>query len=288
MSKLPHVIFVELIRAEGLVSAADTYIMLNSIGRHKHKESCYSTAKSDTIRNSSSPVYDEEIKLYLPDRSSKIAFNVFACSWTGDYLLGQAFIDVKNYPNLYTKGQITTPIELNVTKPKHVVYDSDGNATTAHSKNEQGKLFVRMRVPPLNNNMVGLFWNIDDHAGMFFNDIKGTKIFVELCGSEIFVFEGAIDDNQVFDTKKPRNGITVKKIPIADIVSVEENQSHQVEIDFDRLQLTMADNSVLNWAWGGDSSKFKGHWRKCFRSSGEIKFHSSQSIKDEKQGIYSR
>ena len=118
--------------------------------------------------------------------------------------------------------------------------------------------------------------------------IEWTKIFVELCGSEIFVFEGAIDDNQVFDTKKPRNGIAVKKIPIADIVSVEENQSHQVEIDFDRLQLTMADNSVLNWAWGGDSSKFKGHWRKCFRSSGEIKFHSSQSIKDEKQGIYSR
>jgi len=192
---------------------------------------------------------------------------------------------VKNYPKLYIKGEITSEIELKISRPKYAVYDCNGNATTTHSSKEQGKLFVRMRIPPLHSNMVGLFWSINDHAGIFFNDIKGTKIFVELCGDEIFVFEGAIDNNQVFDTKNPRNGITMKKIAIADIVSVEENQSHQVEIGFDRLQLKMRDGSVLNWAWGGDSSNFKGHWRKCFRSSGEIKFRSSQSIKQEKHGV---
>ena len=92
-----------------------------------------------------------------------------------------------------------------------------------------------------------------------------------------------------FSTHSTRNA-AVKKISVADIVSVEENQSHEVEITFDRLQLTMVDGSVLNWAWGGDSSKFKGHWRKCFRTAaaaGEIKFKSSQSIKDAKHGLSS-
>jgi len=274
-----------LIRAEGLVAPADTYILANSIEKHKHKESCYSTVKSDSVKNSSHPVYDEEIRLYLADRSSKVSLNIFGSSWTGDYLMGQAVIDVKNYPKLYTKGEITSEIELKISRPKYTVFDSDGRVTGARSSYEQGKLFVRMRIPPLRNNMVGLFWSINDHAGMFFNDIKGTKIFVELCGDEIFVFEGAIDDNQVFDTKNPRSGITMKKIALADIVSVEENQSHQVEIKFDRLQLKMKDGSILNWAWGGDSSNFKGHWRKCFRSFADIKFRSSQSIKEEKLGV---
>lgn len=290
MSKLPHVIFVELIKAEGLALPADTYVLVNSIEKHKHKESCFSTVKSDVVSNSATPVYDEEVKVYLANRACKVVLNVFSSSWTGDSLMGQAVIDISNYPTLYTKGEITVPIGLNISKPKYIVYDSNGQAMTTHSKNEQGKIFVKLRVPPMTNNMVGLFWNIDDHAGLFYNDVKGTKILIELCEETIFVFEGAVDYNQVFDTKKPRDGITVKKISVADIVSVEESQSHEVEITFDRLLLTMVDGSVLNWAWGGDSRKFKNYWRKCFRTAaaaGEIKFKSSQSIKDAKHRLSS-
>ena len=71
----------------------------------------------------------------------------------------------------------------------------------------------------------------------------------------------------MFDTSAPRDGVSVRKILCDDIDKIDENLSNQVEIQFDRVQLTLKDGELLNWAWGGDSGKAKQQWRNAFKKS---------------------
>merc|ERR1712070_1035498 len=108
---------------------------------------------------------------------------------------------------------------------------------------------IKMSIPSLSNNMCGLFYSIKETAGLFYNDVIGSKIWVVLCNDHFLVYEGGINKNTVFDTSAPRDGVSVRKILCDDIDKIDENLSNQVEIQFDRVQLTLKDGELLNWAW---------------------------------------
>jgi len=261
---IPHVIYITLISAEGLPEASTAYILANSLDRRHHSKKIYSTAKSQTIVNSSNPVFDEDMRLFLCG-SGHVTLNMFNKGTWSDSFLGQVVLNMHDFPQLYS-GECVT-LKLKLTSPTQPIFSTSGKAITAKISDAEGYIRITMRIPSISANMCGLFLSISEKSMLFFNDVRGKKIWVVLSDDELLVFSGAIDTNPIFDTSSPHDGVQMRLINCADIEYIDESVSDQVEIQFERLTLKLKSGEVLNWAWGADSSISKRYWRQAFRQT---------------------
>ena len=165
---VPHVLSIKIVGAEDLNSSnvfgyptPDAYVLVNAVkkllpGKRKVKGSlCHSTAKTSVIKQSYNPQWHEEVRATMVG-SGYLVLNVFSFSViAGDTFLGQAVIDIDDYPEIYHEQSLKLTLPL--LKADHPVYGHDGTLMSLLAVQGKGKITIQVSIPSVFSNMCGWF-----------------------------------------------------------------------------------------------------------------------------------
>ena len=157
---------------------------------------------------------------------------------------------------------------------KEKIYDQTGTEMVVADAPTPvvGFICVSVKIPTIYHNMCGWFWDIHDYINSFAQwDTTGTKIWVVVKDKVIRVYDN------------PYDNILKKTINTTDVLGMEVAQYDKLEIKVEGVKLLVElgpenarRRSELMWAWGDDSSKLKGLWKRAL-----IAHHQAPSVLNE-------
>ena len=280
---IPHVVNVKVEYATDLPanndmmgSKPDIFVLINTFSKKNLKKGrvlhCDSTNKSRTIVANQNPVFEEEFTSSAVG-SGKIVLNVMSehTLWAPT-LVGQAIIEQKKYWDLLAGKPKKFLIPLQ--QKKEPIYDQTGTemAVADAPQPVTGFICVSVAIPTIYHNMCGWFWDIHDYFNGFGAwDTTGSKIWVVVKDKIIYVYDNPYDNK------------LKKTINTTDVLGMEMTTYDKLEIEVEGVKLLIEigpenarRRSEILWAWGDDSSKIKGLWKRAL-----IAHHQAPSVLNE-------
>lgn len=239
------------------------------------KPFCFSASKSHIITGCS-PAWNEVLRL-TSSGTEHVTLNLFSKSlFATDTFLGQAVIDMSEHLSLFTRplsqedGNLgMLMLTLPFSAPVFPVYTSEGaKVKVAHVG--QGHIRLQLRIPSINENACGWFWNI---TSSYFGAISGDKVWVVLCDGYLFCYDNTFE------------ATLIRKIDCRRILTVENVVYDKLEIPLEGLKIQLNEKEQLLWGWATDSTRVKEIWTRVLR---RWLIHSTtKPVKENTSGIAS-
>ena len=240
-----------------IYDVADVYILVNTFRKVGKHQRCYTVAKTKVITQNTDPVFNQAIRVACVGHAGYVVFNVMSKHTIGgDTLMGQAVITLENHRELY-EGQ-AHHLRLPLDSMKHEVHDSTGSKLNLSPPTEvSGVLNISINIPSIYHNICGWFWSIKEE---FLRGTSGEKLWVVLHSGTLYVYSNPYDHDLKME------------IDVEAIQGIKETSYDKLEIKVEGIKLWIKPTEKtkgvkkekeLLWAWGDDSSKTKGLWRRA-------------------------
>jgi hypothetical protein len=275
LKNIPHIIKINLRGAEGLADTnyfltpiPDAYVLVNVIqdlsklpkkDTKSKKYKFLSSAQTSVFPGSYNPQWNEDLRLTIMG-SGYLVLNVFSKNtFTGDFFLGQAVIDIEKHPQLYF-GEVLA-IRIPINPPIHAIYSRTGEKLEKPAQIGQGSFNLSVHVPSIFSNMCGWFSRINTNL---FGDVYGKKMWVILDAGVLYCYDSQFEN------------YLIEQFSCNELADMEEIMCHKLEIAIEAISITFkpVEPEIIGrnmlWAWGSDVGQIKGLWRRAL-----IKNHGS-------------
>ena len=230
---------------------------MNTFRKVGKQQRCYTVAKTKVVVQSLDPIFNQAIRIACVGHAGFVVFNVMSKhTLAEDSIIGQAVINLENHKELY-EGSVHN-LRLPLQTIKHDVHDSTGSRLNLSPPSEvTGTLKVSINIPSIYQNMCGWFWSIKEG---FLQGPSGEKQWVVLHDGRVYVYSNPYDLSLIME------------IDVDDIQGIKETTYDKLEINVEGLKIWVKPSEKtkgikrekeLLWAWGDDSSKTKGLWRRA-------------------------
>ena len=246
----------------------NTYVLVNSMAGDLC-DKCFSSARSKTCQNSSTPTYPSLINIPVESKNSRLVFNLFKqCDDNStfkksdkkklnDALIGQAVLNLNLHAEFYST---TTPssIELRLGNQFLPIHATDGSVypdvqtmSSISADGHEAKVKVTLKVPlPITENMCGWFWQVKKN---FLFPPTWNRIWISANKSYILCYDTPYQQNLVLRISK------------SDINSVETQQYEREGESKDVFVFKCSKNDGLMISHGDETEKNHELWMKVLK-----------------------
>lgn len=237
----------------GTKTEPDAYVTVSSLLGGRNKPGCFSTVVTSSTKGFD-PSWNQRLRLSSVG-SAVVCFSILARGnvVSNDTLLGQATLDLDEYPSLFTSNDNSSiDLTLTIGIPQLPVFSQNGAKMKLLCGDCQGTMKIRVSVSSLLRNIGGAFWNMKSNI---FGNVSREKIWAVLRDDHLYIFDSPFERECIQKVNCSLN-----------ILGIEEKVYDKKTEEMDSITIRLFRDENLVFGWGDSALMVRNLWIRALLS----------------------